>query len=152
MADLKKEIAKEGQDIHYIAERPESSAARAAAGNAARVLWLLNGLVLLALFLPVHFYVLASAIDGAARLDGFLRWTEQPLVKFAEAALILLLAAHLTGGLRLLFLEFVGCRGVRLDLRPVGVEVGDILADADAVVFPAGVAVALALLFLVNAA
>lgn len=92
--------------------------------------------VLLALFLPMHFYALASAIDGAARLDGFLRWTEQPLVKVAEAALILLLAAHLTGGLRLLFLEFVGWRDGQKTLVAVA----------------SGVAVALALLFLVNAA
>jgi len=65
--------------------------------------------VLLALFLPAHFYVLAQAIDSA-RLDGFLRWTELPLVKLAEAGLVLLLAAHLTGGLRLLALEFLPWR------------------------------------------
>jgi len=91
--------------------------------------------VLLALFLPVHFDVLASAIDGAARLDGFLRWTDQPLVKLAEAVLILLLAAHLTGGLRLLFLEFVGWRDGQKTL----------------VALASGLAFAAALLFLVNA-
>ncbi len=91
--------------------------------------------VALALFLPVHFYVLASAIDGAARLDGFLKWTEQAPVKLAEAALILLLAAHLTGGLRLLFLEFVGWRDAQKTL----------------VALASGATVAMALLFLVNA-
>lgn len=64
----------------------------------------------LALFLPVHFYVLALAIEGDAALDGFLAWTEQPLVKLAEAGLIVLLAAHLTGGVRLLALEFLPWR------------------------------------------
>ena len=64
----------------------------------------------LALFLPVHFYVLALAIEGEAALDGFLAWTEQPLVKLAEAGLIVLLAAHLTGGVRLLALEFLPWR------------------------------------------
>lgn len=66
--------------------------------------------VLLALFLPLHFWALGRALDGEARLDAFLRWSEQPLVKFAETVLVLLLAAHLTGGLRLLALEFLAWR------------------------------------------
>jgi fumarate reductase subunit D len=66
--------------------------------------------VLLALFLPLHFWALGQALHGAAALDGFLRWTEQPLVKFAEAGLVLLLAAHMAGGLRLLVLEFLEWR------------------------------------------
>lgn len=64
--------------------------------------------VLLALFLPAHFYVLSLAIRESARLDGFLAWTEMPLVKLAEAGLVVLLAAHLTGGVRLLAIEFAG--------------------------------------------
>ena len=66
--------------------------------------------LLLALFLPFHFWALGRAIEGGASLDGFLRWTEQPLVKFAEAGLVILLAAHLTGGLRVLAIEFLGWR------------------------------------------
>ena len=58
--------------------------------------------VLLACFLPLHFLVLGLAIDREAQLDGFLRWTEQPLVKLAEAGLVGLLVLHLLGGLRLL--------------------------------------------------
>lgn len=67
--------------------------------------------VLLTLFLPLHFWALGQALSGEAALDGFLRWTEQPLVKFAETALVLLLAAHLGGGVRLLLLEFAAWRG-----------------------------------------
>lgn len=63
--------------------------------------------VALALFLPAHFYVLGLALDDTARLDGFLRWTELPLVKVAEFGLVFLLAVHLFGGLRLLALEFL---------------------------------------------
>jgi fumarate reductase subunit D len=63
--------------------------------------------MLLAFFLPLHFWTLSLAIRGEAALDGFLRWTEQPLVKVAECILVVLLAAHLTGGLRLLALEFL---------------------------------------------
>jgi len=69
----------------------------------------LSGLAL-SLFLPFHFLALGQALQGEARLDSLLRWTEQPLVKFAEVTLLLLLAAHLTGGLRLLALEFLPWR------------------------------------------
>lgn len=61
--------------------------------------------VLLAVFLPLHFLVLGLAIEREARLDGFLRWSQQPLVKLAEAVLVALLVVHLLGGLRLLFAE-----------------------------------------------
>ena len=63
--------------------------------------------VLLALFLPVHFYVLSLAITGAASLDGFLKWTDAPMVKAAEFGLVFLLAVHIFGGLRLMALEFL---------------------------------------------
>lgn len=66
--------------------------------------------VLLSLFLPLHFWALGRALQGEAGLNAFLRWSEQPLVKFAETVLVLLLAAHLTGGLRLLALEFLAWR------------------------------------------
>lgn len=59
----------------------------------------------LACFLPLHFLVLGLAIDGAARLDGFLAWTANPLVKLAETALVFLLAVHMLGGIRLLVIE-----------------------------------------------
>ena len=61
--------------------------------------------VLLACFLPLHFWVLGLAIQSEARLDGFLKWTQLPLVKFAEAGLVALLAVHLLGGLRVLVVE-----------------------------------------------
>jgi fumarate reductase subunit D len=67
--------------------------------------------ILLALYLPVHFWVLGLALHEAARLDAFLRWTDQPLVRFGEWGLVLLLAAHFAGGLRLLALEFLPWRG-----------------------------------------
>jgi fumarate reductase subunit D len=66
--------------------------------------------ILLAVFLPLHFLVLGTALSGEASLDGFLAWTDRPWVKASEIALVALLAAHLTGGLRLLLIEFVGWR------------------------------------------
>ncbi|WP_246513945.1 succinate dehydrogenase, cytochrome b556 subunit [Neoroseomonas soli] len=75
--------------------------------------------LLLALFLPLHFWALGSAISGEARLDGFLRWTENPLAKAAETALVVLLAAHLAGGVRVLALEFLGWRRRQKDVVAV---------------------------------
>lgn len=66
--------------------------------------------VLLTLFLPVHFWALGQALHDEADLEAFLRWADQPLVKTAETVLVLLLAAHMTGGLRLLALEFLAWR------------------------------------------
>ena len=90
--------------------------------------------VLLALFLPLHFWALGQALHGEERLESFLRWSDQPLVKFAETVLVLLLAAHMTGGLRLLALEFLAWRDWHKSL----------LAAA------AGVALAAGLIFLLN--
>ncbi len=66
--------------------------------------------ILLAVFLPVHFLALGTALSGDAALDGFLAWTHRPWVESSEVALVALLATHLTGGLRLLLIEFVGWR------------------------------------------
>lgn len=61
----------------------------------------------LALFLPVHFYVLSLAVSQPDRLDGFLSWADLPMVKLAEFGLVFLLAVHMFGGLRLLALEWL---------------------------------------------
>lgn len=90
----------------------------------------------LTLFLPLHFWALARALDGEAALDGFLRWTDTPLLKFAETGLVVLLAAHLAGGLRLLALEFIGWQAWH----------------KSAVALSTGVGLAAGLLFLLNQA
>jgi fumarate reductase subunit D len=59
----------------------------------------------LAVFLPLHFLTLGLAIDGEARLESFLRWSDTPAVKLGEAILVFLLAVHALGGLRLLAVE-----------------------------------------------
>ena len=63
--------------------------------------------VALALFLPVHFYVLSLALTQPDRLDGFLVWTQVPMVKAAEFGLVFLLAVHIFGGLRLMAMEWL---------------------------------------------
>ena len=69
----------------------------------------ISGLAL-ACFLPLHFLTLGLAIDGEARLDGFLRWTRRPLVKLAETVLVFLLAVHMLGGIRVLVIENLAWR------------------------------------------
>jgi fumarate reductase subunit D len=87
--------------------------------------------VLLAVFLPFHFLALGLAIEGEARLDGFLVWSDQPLVKIAEWGLVTLLAVHLAAGLRVLVLEFLPWR----DSRKGWVTVGGIVAAATGLAF-----------------
>ena len=72
----------------------------------------LSGL-LLALFLPLHFLVLAQALRGQTAFDGWLAFAELPLFKFAEWGLVLLLSLHLMGGVRLLLIEFASWSGPR---------------------------------------
>ena len=108
--------------------------ARGHAGYGAFVVHRVSGLAL-ALFLSFHFWALGSALGGASGMDVFLSWTRQPLVKVGETLLVLALAAHLAGGLRLLFVEFVGWRAN---------------AQKTLVATAAGVAIGCALLFALN--
>ena len=66
--------------------------------------------VLLAVFLPIHFLVLGTAIQGEAALDGALAWTLTPAVKIAEGGLVFVLTVHLLGGLRVLLIENLAWR------------------------------------------
>ena len=67
----------------------------------------------LALFLPLHFWALGQALHGAAALDSFLSFADQPLFKLAEWGLVVLLALHMMGGVRLLLIEFGSASGLR---------------------------------------
>jgi fumarate reductase subunit D len=87
--------------------------------------------IALALFLPAHFWALGLGLQ----MDGFLAWTEQPLVKAAEWGLVVLLAAHFGGGLRVLAIEFLDWHEWQKSLA----------ALAAALVIAAGLAFAMAL-------
>ncbi len=89
--------------------RPHNSAYRADRLWLAAMVHRISG-VLLAAFLPFHFLVLGLALRGEAELDGFLVWTKSPLVKIAEIGLVLLLAIHLLGGIRVLVIENIPWR------------------------------------------
>ena len=75
--------------------------------------------IALAVFLPLHFWVLGQALQGEAQLESILRWSDQPALKCAEILLVLLLAAHMTGGVRLLMLEFLNWRDWQKSLLAV---------------------------------
>lgn len=77
--------------------------------------------VVLAVFLPVHFYILSLALTQSARFDTFIRWVDYPWVKFAEFGLVFLLAAHLAGGLRLLALELLPWSGKQKTFAAIAV-------------------------------
>jgi fumarate reductase subunit D len=84
--------------------RPHDTAQRRDALWIAAMVHRLSGLAL-ACFLPLHFLTLGFAIEGEARLDGFLKWTANPWVKMGETVLVFLLAVHMLGGLRVLLVE-----------------------------------------------
>ncbi len=77
--------------------------------------------IALTVFLPAHFIVLGQALTGEAALDGFLSWTDRPLVRASEVVLVFLLAAHTAGGLRLMFAEL---RGWRASWQPTLIAIG----------------------------
>ena len=87
--------------------------------------------IALAVFLPLHFWTLGNALQ----LEGFIEWSRQPMVKLGEWLIVLALAAHLGGGLRVLALEFLPWRGWQKSLA----------AAAAALALAVGLAFALAL-------
>jgi fumarate reductase subunit D len=90
----------------------------------------LSGLAL-ACFLPLHFLALGLAISGEARLDGFLKWTANPIVKLAEGGLVFLLAVHMLGGIRVLLIENLPWRPAQKELATAAL----IAASLAAIVF-----------------
>jgi fumarate reductase subunit D len=82
----------------------------------------LSGLALAA-FIPLHFWALGQALAGEQALQGFIVWTDNPLVKVAEFGLVIALAAHLAGGTRLLMLEFLPWRDWQKSLFAASVAV-----------------------------
>jgi fumarate reductase subunit D len=85
--------------------------------------------IALALFLPLHFWTLSTAMQDS------IAWTNQPLVKLGEWLIVVALAAHLGGGLRVLALEFLPWRDWQKGLAAV----------AAALALGVGLALALAL-------
>ena len=93
----------------------------------AYILHRLSGLGL-ALFLPVHFWVLSLALTDTARLDTALAFTDQGAVKLVEFGLVFLLAVHMFGGLRLIALEWLPWRPAQKTLAAVAAALSFLIA------------------------
>ena len=87
----------------------------------------LSGLALAA-FLPLHFLALGLAIQGEATLEGFLRWTDAPLVKLGESGLVFLLLVHTLGGLRILVIENFAWRDGQKALASAALALAAVIA------------------------
>lgn len=79
-------------------------------GFLAAVLHRLSGIAL-AIFLPMHFIALGTALSGADALQSFLSLTNNWPVKIAEWGMVSALALHMALGLRVLAIEWFSFRG-----------------------------------------
>lgn len=84
--------------------------------------------VVLAVFLPVHFWVLAMAMTDPAKLDGFLAMTDAGVIKLAEFGLVFLLAIHMFGGLRLMAMEWLPWTPPQKSLAATAVAISLLIA------------------------
>lgn len=80
--------------------------------------------LLLACFIPLHFLMLSQALRGASGFERALGLTDFWVFKFGEWALVVLLAIHLIGGIRLLMIEFGSWHGLRKAWVQVSTVVG----------------------------
>ncbi len=75
-------------------------------GFLAALLHRLSGIAL-AIFLPMHFVALGTALGGADRLQSFLGATHNWYTRTAEWGLVTALAMHMALGLRVLVIEWL---------------------------------------------
>ncbi len=76
----------------------------------------------------MHFFVLGLSFHGGARLDTFLRWSDQPLVKFAEGGLVFCSRCIFLGGLRVLVIENFDWRDGQKQLATLAAAVSALVA------------------------
>ena len=75
-------------------------------GFLAAMLHRLSGIAL-AIFLPLHFIALGTALNGADSFQGFLGVTHNVLVRISEWGLVTALGMHMALGLRVLAIEWL---------------------------------------------
>lgn len=78
-------------------------------GFVAAMLHRLSG-VALAIFLPMHFIALGTALGGAGSLENFLTLTQSAFIRVAEWGLVTALAVHMALGVRVLAIEWFAVR------------------------------------------
>jgi fumarate reductase subunit D len=75
-------------------------------GFLAAMLHRLSGIAL-AVFLPMHFVALGTALSGADSFQGFLGVTHNGFVRVAEWGLVTALGMHMALGIRVLAIEWL---------------------------------------------
>lgn len=80
--------------------------------------------LLLACFIPLHFLMLSQSLRGASGFERYLGLTDFWVFKFGEWVLVILLAIHLVGGIRLIMIEFGPWRGLRKAWTQVAILFG----------------------------
>jgi fumarate reductase subunit D len=78
-------------------------------GFLAAMLHRLSGIAL-AVFLPLHFVALGTALSGADSFQGFLGVTHNGFVRIAECGLVTALGLHMALGIRVLAIELFAVR------------------------------------------
>jgi fumarate reductase subunit D len=78
-------------------------------GFLAAMLHRLSGIAL-AIFLPMHFVALGTALGSADSFQSFLGVTHNAFVRVAEWGLVTALGLHMALGLRVLAIEFLAVR------------------------------------------
>jgi fumarate reductase subunit D len=78
-------------------------------GFLAAMMHRLSGIAL-AIFLPMHFIALGTALGGADSFQSFLGVTHNGLVRVAEWGLVTALGLHMALGIRVLAMEFFAVR------------------------------------------
>ncbi|HSW20214.1 MAG TPA: succinate dehydrogenase, partial [Ramlibacter sp.] len=94
--------------------------------------------IALGLFLPMHFYVLGTALENVDRFDRLIKLADMGAFKFAEWGLVILLSVHMCFGLRLLALELLPWSSTR-NARLSWITWGGVLSFAVGLVFAVGV-------------
>lgn len=84
--------------------------------------------VALAIFLPLHFLMLGTALDGADVMNSYLSLADNWLAKIAETGLVFFLTIHLVFGLRVMLIELVSWRDWQKDLIALGIALGALTA------------------------
>lgn len=93
----------------------------------AYILHRLSGIAL-ALFLPIHFWVLSMAMTNLSEFDQFLAMSQIDIIKFAEFILVFLLAVHMFGGLRLMGMEWLSLGSHHKNLAAGAIAISFLIA------------------------
>ena len=114
--------------VIFYATRQGMSAADILARTRGSVAWAsFYGLFVVAV--AVHAGIgIRNVLTEWSPLESFLRWSDQPLVKLGESALVFLLMVHVLGGVRLLVIENLPWRDGQKELATIAAALSAVIA------------------------